>query len=128
MIMNKIKLFIVSLTLALLATKAHAGIPFYLESKNNTSATNWNTQTYSHEARVGVAYPWVYAEVGKGRQYVNSFNKGQNMDTFEVGSKITIKKVDVKLKFEGSNGKRLNSKLPQKFLDTGGEVRIRYNF
>jgi hypothetical protein len=50
------------------------------------------------------------------------------MDTFEVGTKITVKKVDVKLKFEGSNGKRLNSKLPSKFLDTGGEVRIRYNF
>ena len=128
MIMNKIKLFIVSLILAVLATKAHAGIPFYLESKNNTTAIDWNTQTYSHEARVGVAYPWVYAEVGKGRQYVNSFNKGENMETFELGSKISIKKVDVKLKFEGSHGKRLNSKLPQKFLDTGGEVRIRYNF
>lgn len=128
MIMNKIKLFIVSLILAVLATKAHAGIPFYLESKNNTAAIDWNTQTYSHEARVGVAYPWVYAEVGKGRQYVNSFNKGENMETFELGSKISIKKVDVKLKFEGSHGKRLNSKLPQKFLDTGGEVRIRYNF
>ena len=115
--MNKIKLFIVSLTLALLATNAHAGIPFYLESKNNTAATNWNTQKYSHEARVGVAYPWV-----------NSFNKGENFDAFEVGTKITIKKVDVKLKFEGDNGKRLNSKLPSKFLDTGGEVRIRYNF
>lgn len=126
--MNKIKLFIVSLILAVLATKAHAGIPFYLESKNNTTAIDWNTQTYSHEARVGVAYPWVYAEVGKGRQYVNSFNKGENMETFELGSKISIKKVDVKLKFEGSHGKRLNSKLPQKFLDTGGEVRIRYNF
>jgi len=126
--MNKIKLFIVSLILAVLATKAHAGIPFYLESKNNTAAIDWNTQTYSHEARVGVAYPWVYAEVGKGRQYVNSFNKGENMETFELGSKISIKKVDVKLKFEGSHGKRLNSKLPQKFLDTGGEVRIRYNF
>ena len=128
MIMNKIKLFIVSLILAVLATKAHAGIPFYMESKNNTTAIDWNTQTYSHEARVGVAYPWVYAEVGKGRQYVNSFNKGENMETFELGSKISIKKVDVKLKFEGSHGKRLNSKLPQKFLDTGGEVRIRYNF
>ena len=126
--MNKIKLFIVSLILAVLAPKAHAGIPFYLESKNNTTAIDWNTQTYSHEARVGVAYPWVYAEVGKGRQYVNSFNKGENMETFELGSKISIKKVDVKLKFEGSHGKRLNSKLPQKFLDTGGEVRIRYNF
>ena len=126
--MNKIKLFIVSLILAVLATKAHAGIPFYMESKNNTTAIDWNTQTYSHEARVGVAYPWVYAEVGKGRQYVNSFNKGENMETFELGSKISIKKVDVKLKFEGSHGKRLNSKLPQKFLDTGGEVRIRYNF
>ena len=128
MIMNKIKLFIVSLILAVLATKAHAGIPFYMESKNNTTAIDWNTQTYSHEARVGVAYPWVYAEVGKGRQYVNSFNKGENMETFELGSKISIKKVDVKLKFEGSHGKRFNSKLPQKFLDTGGEVRIRYNF
>jgi hypothetical protein len=126
--MNKIKLFIVSLILAVLATKAHAGVPFYLESKNNTAAIDWNTQTYSHEARVGVAYPWVYAEVGKGRQYVNSFNKGENMETFELGSKISIKKVDVKLKFEGSHGKRLNSKFPQKFLDTGGEVRIRYNF
>jgi hypothetical protein len=111
-----------------LATNAHAGVPFYLESKNNTTAIDWNTQTYSHEARVGVAYPWVYAEVGKGRQYVNSFNKGENMETFELGSKISIKKVDVKLKFEGSHGKRLNSKFPQKFLDTGGEVRIRYNF
>jgi hypothetical protein len=128
MIMNKIKLFIVSLILAVLATKAHAGVPFYLESKNNTAAIDWNTQTYSHEARVGVAYPWVYAEVGKGRQYVNSFNKGENMETFELGSKISIKKVDVRLKFEGSHGKRLNSKFPQKFLDTGGEVRIRYNF
>jgi hypothetical protein len=128
MIMNKIKLFIVSLILAVLATNAHAGVPFYLESKNNTTAIDWNTQTYSHEARVGVAYPWVYAEVGKGRQYVNSFNKGENMETFELGSKISIKKVDVRLKFEGSHGKRLNSKLPQKFLDTGGEVRIRYNF
>jgi hypothetical protein len=128
MIMNKIKLFIVSLILAVLATNAHAGVPFYLESKNNTTAIDWNTQTYSHEARVGVAYPWVYAEVGKGRQYVNSFNKGENMETFELGSKISIKKVDVKLKFEGSHGKRLNSKFPQKFLDTGGEVRIRYNF
>jgi hypothetical protein len=126
--MNKIKLFIVSLILAVLATNAHAGVPFYLESKNNTTAIDWNTQTYSHEARVGVAYPWVYAEVGKGRQYVNSFNKGENMETFELGSKISIKKVDVKLKFEGSHGKRLNSKFPQKFLDTGGEVRIRYNF
>ncbi len=126
--MNKIKLFIVSLILAVLATKAHAGVPFYLESKNNTAAIDWNTQTYSHEARVGVAYPWVYAEVGKGRQYVNSFNKGENMETFELGSKISIKKVDVRLKFEGSHGKRLNSKFPQKFLDTGGEVRIRYNF
>ena len=126
--MNKIKLFIVSLILAVLATNAHAGVPFYLESKNNTTAIDWNTQTYSHEARVGVAYPWVYAEVGKGRQYVNSFNKGENMETFELGSKISIKKVDVRLKFEGSHGKRLNSKLPQKFLDTGGEVRIRYNF
>jgi hypothetical protein len=126
--MNKIKLFIVSLILAVLATNAHAGVPFYLESKNNTAAIDWNTQTYSHEARVGVAYPWVYAEVGKGRQYVNSFNKGENMETFELGSKISIKKVDVKLKFEGSHGKRLNSKFPQKFLDTGGEVRIRYNF
>jgi hypothetical protein len=128
MIMNKIKLFIVSLILAVLATNAHAGVPFYLESKNNTTAIDWNTQTYSHEARVGVAYPWVYAEVGKGRQYVNSFNKGENMETFELGSKISIKKVDVRLKFEGSHGKRLNSKFPQKFLDTGGEVRIRYNF
>ena len=82
--MNKIKLFIVSLILAVLATNAHAGIPFYLESKNNTTAIDWNTQTYSHEARVGVAYPWVYAEVGKGRQYVNSFNKGENMETFEL--------------------------------------------
>ncbi len=126
--MNKIKLFIVSLILAVLATKAHAGVPCYLESKNNTAAIDWNTQTYSHEARVGVAYPWVYAEVGKGRQYVNSFNKGENMETFELGSKISIKKVDVRLKFEGSHGKRLNSKFPQKFLDTGGEVRIRYNF
>ncbi len=126
--MNKIKLFIVSLILAVLATNAHAGVPFYLESKNNTTAIDWNTQTYSHEARVGVAYPWVYAEVGKGRQYVNSFNKGENMETFELGSKISIKKVDVRLKFEGSHGKRLNSKFPQKFLDTGGEVRIRYNF
>jgi len=126
--MNKIKLFIVSLILAVLATNAHAGVPFYLESKNNTAAIDWNTQTYSHEARVGVAYPWVYAEVGKGRQYVNSFNKGENMETFELGSKISIKKVDVRLKFEGSHGKRLNSKFPQKFLDTGGEVRIRYNF
>jgi hypothetical protein len=128
MIMNKIKLFIVSLILAVLATKAHAGVPFYLESKNNTAAIDWNTQTYSHEARVGVAYPWVYAEVGKGRRYVNSFNKGENMETFELGSKISIKKVDVRLKFEGSHGKQLNSKLPQKLLDTGGEVRIRYNF